>query len=146
MKKLAVTTVVVLLAVTATACGTSTTPQTVFGEQIDRSTFKGRRPVLPSSGMLACDSAKGAGAVTFTPSLSNTTYAVNGTAVDWGKKMGSQMRKKLQRVLDPTEDVNEWNHRVFGLYNGTDNSRVRDECLNVNTVWSLTRARVVISD
>jgi hypothetical protein len=26
----------------------------------------------------------------------------------------------LQRVLDPTEDVNEWNHRVFGLYNGTD--------------------------
>lgn len=26
------------------------------------------------------------------------------------------------------------------------NSRVRDECLNINTIWSLTQARVVISD
>jgi transposase InsO family protein len=26
------------------------------------------------------------------------------------------------------------------------NSRVRDECLNINTFWSLTHARVVISD
>jgi hypothetical protein len=26
------------------------------------------------------------------------------------------------------------------------NSRVRDECLNINTFWSLTQARVVISD
>jgi len=26
------------------------------------------------------------------------------------------------------------------------NSRVRDECLNINMFWSLARARVVISD
>jgi putative transposase len=26
------------------------------------------------------------------------------------------------------------------------NSRVRDECLNINTFWSLTHARVVIGD
>ncbi|WP_157849035.1 hypothetical protein [Mycolicibacterium setense] len=29
-------------------------------------------------------------------------------------------RTVLQRLFDPTEGSNEWQHRVFGLYNGTD--------------------------
>jgi putative transposase len=29
---------------------------------------------------------------------------------------------------------------------GPSNSRIRDECLNINVFWSLTQARVVIGD
>ena len=52
----------------------------------------------------------------------------------------------------------DWAHGHIGLHfippgqpwrNGyveSFNSRVRDECLNINSFWSLTQARVVISD
>ena len=54
--------------------------------------------------------------------------------------------------------MTDWAHGHVGLHfippgqpwrNGyveSFNSRVRDECLNINTFWSLTQARVVISD
>ena len=54
--------------------------------------------------------------------------------------------------------MTDWAHGYVGLHfippgqpwrNGyveSFNSRVRDECLNINTFWSLTQARVVISD
>ena len=31
----------------------------------------------------------------------------------------------LRRLFDPTEGTNEYQHRVFGLWNGTDSSRRR---------------------
>jgi transposase InsO family protein len=52
----------------------------------------------------------------------------------------------------------DWAHGQFGRHfippgqpwrNGyveSFNSQVRDECLNINSFWSLTQARVVISD
>jgi serine/threonine-protein kinase len=62
----------VLLPLFATACGTSTGAQS-HTKEISKSTFKGTWPLIPDSGILAC---KG-GAVTFTPTGTNDTYAMN---------------------------------------------------------------------
>jgi hypothetical protein len=77
------------LTILATACDeTPAPPQTVFSAQIDKSSFQGRWPLIPAAGVLACDTSKGAGAVTFTPQGSATTYAINGPALDWAKTTG----------------------------------------------------------
>jgi hypothetical protein len=78
---------VVLTVVSAAGCGTSTDTQFVHSEQVSKSTFKGSWPVIPDSGVLACDSSKG-DAVTFTPTGDHTTYAVNGAARLWVDKEG----------------------------------------------------------
>jgi hypothetical protein len=89
MGKRLIAATVALLAMSVAGCGTSTPPkrQDVFSAHLTQATFKGVWPVIPSSGVLACDSAKGAGAVTFTPDGSGTTYAINGPALDWGKDL-----------------------------------------------------------
>lgn len=60
------------------------TPGLYYSERVEQSTFPGKWPVIPPSGLLGCDPAKGVGAVTFSPIEGDTTYAVNGTAKDWG--------------------------------------------------------------
>ncbi|WP_071288320.1 hypothetical protein [Mycolicibacterium llatzerense] len=69
--------------------------QTMFSAQIDKATFPGRWPVVPGSGVLACDTTKGAGAVTFTPKGSVTTFAINAPALDWGKSLGWPDSKEI---------------------------------------------------
>jgi DNA-binding beta-propeller fold protein YncE len=64
--------VLVLIPLYATACGNSTGAQ-FHTEEISKSTFKGTWPLIPDSGILACER----GAVTFTPTGSNDTYAMN---------------------------------------------------------------------
>jgi hypothetical protein len=66
----------------------------VFSKQIDQATFAGQWPVTATSGVLACDTSK-AKAVTFTPTGSSTTYAVNGPALDWGKSLGWPDAKQI---------------------------------------------------
>jgi hypothetical protein len=75
---------VLVLASALVACGSTVAPPTVFSQQMDQSTFRGVWPVTASSGILACDTAKG-NSVTFSPSQSSTTYAVNGPSINWGK-------------------------------------------------------------
>jgi transposase InsO family protein len=41
---------------------------------------------------------------------------------------------------------NAANQGIGHIYVESFNSRVRDECLNINVFWSLAQARVVISD
>jgi DNA-binding beta-propeller fold protein YncE len=67
-------TVLVLLTLHATACSTSNGAQ-FHTEKISKSSFKGTWPLIPDSGVLACEG----GAVTFTPTGTNDTYAVNAT-------------------------------------------------------------------
>ena len=67
--------VLVLLALYATACSTSGGAQ-FHTEKISKSSFKGTWALIPDSGVLACEG----GAVTFTPTGTNDTYAVNATA------------------------------------------------------------------
>jgi hypothetical protein len=69
-----IATVLVLLALYATACGTSTGAQ-FHTEKFSKSSFKGTWSLIPDSGVLACEG----GAVTFTPTGTNDTYAVNAT-------------------------------------------------------------------
>jgi len=64
--------VLVLIPLCATACGNSTRAQS-HTEEISKSTFKGTWPLIPDSGILACER----GAVTFTPTGTNDTYAMN---------------------------------------------------------------------
>jgi putative transposase len=51
---------------------------------------------------------------------------------------GARQRSKAYRgvALEP------WRNGYIESFN----SRIRDECLNINVFWSLTQARVVISD
>ena len=42
----------------------------------------------------------------------------------------------------PPQPASGWRNGYIESFN----SRVRDECLNINIFWSLTQARVVISD
>jgi DNA-binding beta-propeller fold protein YncE len=70
-----IATVVVLLALCATGCGTRVGVQS-HTEEISKSTFKGTWPLIPDSGVLACED----GAVTFTPTGTKDTYALNGIA------------------------------------------------------------------
>ena len=87
-KNVGVTAFVVLSSAFVPACGASADPQFVQSEQVTKSTFKGTWPVTADSGVLACDSSK-ANSVTFTPTDSNTTYAVNGSAMGgWASKEG----------------------------------------------------------
>jgi DNA-binding beta-propeller fold protein YncE len=88
-------TVLVLLALYATACGSSTDTQFIHTEEISKSTFKGTWPLIPGSGVLACDTSKG-DAITFTPTGTNTTYAVNATAGSRAKQEGWQ--RDLQHI------------------------------------------------
>ncbi len=44
--------------------------------------------------------------------------------------------------VDPRTPGEPWRNGYIESFN----SRVRDECLNINTFWSLTQARVVIAD
>src|SRR4029077_19509409 len=67
--------VLVLSALYATACSTSSSAQ-FHTEKISKSSFKGTWPLIPDSGVLACER----GAVTFTPTGTNDTYAVNAPA------------------------------------------------------------------
>lgn len=87
VKNLGFAALVVLSAACTPACGGASPPQFVHGERINKSTFNGDWPVMPESSVLACDSSKG-DAVTFSPTDSNTVYAVNGLAVSWGKTEG----------------------------------------------------------
>ncbi|MCV7086515.1 hypothetical protein H7H52_12350 [Mycolicibacter hiberniae] len=64
--------ILVLLACCGTACGHTA----VHAEKIDKSTFKGTWPLKVDSGVLACDG----GAVTFTSTDTNDTYALNALA------------------------------------------------------------------
>jgi len=66
--------VLVFVALYATGCGNSNTQ--VHTEKISKSTFKGTWPLIPDSGVLACES----GAVTFTSTATHDTYAVNALA------------------------------------------------------------------
>jgi len=70
-----IATVLVLSAVCATGCGTSVGVQ-FHTEEISKSTFKGTWPLIPDSGVLACED----GAVTFTPTGTKDVYALNGIA------------------------------------------------------------------
>lgn len=83
------------LAALAAGCGQASEPQTVFSAQVDKASFHGTWPVVPTVGVLACDTSKGAGAVTFTPQGSATTYAINGPALDWGKRLGWPDSKEI---------------------------------------------------
>ena len=67
--------VLVLLALCATGCGASVGVQP-HTEEISKSTFKGTWPLIPDSGVLACVD----GAVTFTPTGTKDTYALNAIA------------------------------------------------------------------
>jgi len=64
--------VLALIPLYATGCGNSTGVQ-FHTEEISKSTFKGTWPLIPDSGILACER----GAVTFTPTGTNDTYAMN---------------------------------------------------------------------
>lgn len=88
-------TVLVLLALYASACGSSTHTQFIHTEEISKSTFKGKWPLIPDSGVLACDTSKD-DAVTFTPTGTNTTYAVNATAGTRAEQEGWQ--RDLQHI------------------------------------------------
>jgi len=101
MRTLTRAVVVASLALLAPGCGGhSPAPpaQTVFSAQIDKTTFPGQWPVLTMAGVLACDTTKGAGAVTFTPKGSATTYAINAPALDWGKSLGWPDSKEIGTV------------------------------------------------
>jgi transposase InsO family protein len=62
------------------------------------------------------------------------------------------------KIVSMVDEMAEWAAERVGLHfippgepwrNGyieSFNARVRDECLNINIFWSLTQARVVISD
>ena len=60
------------MALYATACGTSSGAQ-FHTEKISKLSLKGTSPLIPDSGVLACEG----GAVTFTPTGTTDTYAVN---------------------------------------------------------------------
>lgn len=88
MRRIAVLSGVAAIAVAVLTYATAPVAKAqVFSKQVDQDTFPGRWPVTADAGILACDTTR-AYAVTFTPSGSETTYAVNGPALDWGKKVG----------------------------------------------------------
>jgi DNA-binding beta-propeller fold protein YncE len=75
----------VLSASSATACGGSIgATSSINSEEVSQSTFKGTWPVIPSAGVLACE----LGAVSFTPTDSKDTYAVNAIATNRAKEKG----------------------------------------------------------
>lgn len=70
------------------ACGVDTAPREILrSEQLSKSTFAGTWPVVPESGLLACDTSQ-ANAITFTPTGSSTTYAVNSDALTQAPREG----------------------------------------------------------
>lgn len=78
----------------------------------------GSPPSGATSGVVRCDNG---------PELACTAMA------DWaGQRVGLSF-------IPPGEP---WRNGYIESFN----SRVRDECLNINTFWSLTQARVVIAD
>lgn len=84
-KNIAVSAVVVLVMLFSTACR-DTDKHSVPAAKVSRSTFKGTWPLVPDSGTLACE----AGAITFRPTGSNDTYAVNAIAGSEAEKKGWQ--------------------------------------------------------
>ncbi len=87
-----IATVLVVVALYATACHTSTDEQSIHTEEISKSTFRGTWPLIPDSGVLACE----AGAISFTPTGTNDTYAVNAIAYNFGKQYG--WRQDLEHI------------------------------------------------
>ena len=77
------------VAATCAACGGDTnSTNLVHSEHISKVTFKGKWPVAPDAGTLACDATKG-GSITFSPDGSLDVYAVNGTAMGgWAAQEG----------------------------------------------------------
>src|SRR5271155_2748527 len=67
-KNIGITAVLIPLTLYAAACGsdTNTDAQSIHTEEVSKSTFKGPWPVIPDSGLLACDTSKD-DAITFTP-------------------------------------------------------------------------------
>jgi Protein of unknown function (DUF2511) len=86
-KNIGITAVLIPLTLYAAACGSDA--QFIHAEQVSKSTFKGTWPVIPDSGVLACDTSKD-DAITFTPTGTNTTYAVNAIAGSRAKQEGWQ--------------------------------------------------------
>ena len=82
--------VLVLLALCATGCGTSVGVQS-HTEEISKSTFKGTWPLIPDSGVLACEDS----AVTFTPTGTKDTYALNAIA---GQDKEGGRRRNLEDI------------------------------------------------
>jgi DNA-binding beta-propeller fold protein YncE len=94
-KNIGITTVLIPLTLYAAACSGDTNAQFVHAEKVSKSTFKGTWPVIPDSGVLACDTSKD-DAITFTPTGTNTTYAVNATAGTRAEQEGWQ--RDLQHI------------------------------------------------
>jgi DNA-binding beta-propeller fold protein YncE len=106
-KNIGITAVLIPLTLYAAACGsdTNTDAQFIHTEEVSKSTFKGPWPVIPDSGLLACDTSKD-DAITFTPTGTSTIYAVNATAGTRAKQEGWQ--QDLQHIwLTANGDQND---------------------------------------
>jgi hypothetical protein len=91
-KNIAITAVIVLVTSLSAGCRGDAAKQPVHAATVSKSTFKGTWPLVPDSGTLACES----GAVTFNPSGSNDTYAVNAIAGSRAEKEG--WRQSLEHI------------------------------------------------
>jgi DNA-binding beta-propeller fold protein YncE len=92
-KNIGINAVLIPLTLYAAACGSDA--QFIHAEQVSKSTFKGTWPVISDPGVLACDTSKD-DAITFTPTGTNITYAVNAIAGSRAKQEGWQ--GDLQRI------------------------------------------------
>jgi hypothetical protein len=90
-KNIAIIAVMVLVTLFSTACRGDTDKHSPTAK-VSKSTFNGTWPLVPDSGILACQ----AGAVTFSPSGSNDTYAVNAIAGSKAEKEG--WRPSLEHI------------------------------------------------
>ncbi|KAA8970488.1 DUF2511 domain-containing protein [Mycobacterium sp.] len=84
VRTVSVALVVVLGALGSAGCRPEKDKQSVHTKTVSKSTFKGVWPLIPESGVLACD----AGAVTFRPTDSNDIYAVNAIAGSRADRQG----------------------------------------------------------
>ena len=94
-KNIGITAVLIPLALYVAACGSNANAQFIHTEEVSKSTFKGTWPLIPDSGVLACDTSK-VDAITFTPTGTNTAYAVNAIAGTKAKQEGWQ--RDLQHI------------------------------------------------